>query len=611
MNMDGWMGKILRVNLTQSKFVLEDLDAGLARKFVGGRGLASKMLYDELDPGVDPVSPANKLIFATGPLTGAGPIGGCRYMVVTKGYLTGAIACSNSGGHFGPELKFAGYDLIVFEGKADEPVYLLIEDDRIEIRPAGFLWGKTTGETVESLRKELVQHLGKTDWEAREFRVACIGPGGENLVRISSVLTDDGRHAARSGVGAVMGSKNLKAVAVKGSKSVTLRDGKGFRKFLPVVWETTKKSKTTGTTFPTYGTPAGVAFFNTVGTLPTHNFQEGVFDGAEKISGQVMKDTIVVRDYGCFSCPIRCGKITEVKKEGAVWKGMGPEYETIALLGSSCGIDDLGAVARAGYICDESGIDTISAGGTIACAMELYEKGYLPEEDIGFKLNFGNVEAMLRSVEMIGKKEGFGAVLAEGGYRLASKYGHPECFMGVKKQEFPGYEPRGVKGMGLAMATSNRGACHLRGSTYWSELLGVPKLTDPLTTEGKALLVKEFQNFAAVVDSSGMCIFCFRGIWQEEMVPLLNSVAGLDFTHESMLKAGERIWNLERLFNLRAGLTKEDDTLPRRMLEEPAPRGPAKGHVVPLAEMLEEYYRLRGWDADGVPTEEKLRELEL
>jgi aldehyde:ferredoxin oxidoreductase len=243
--------------------------------------------------------------------------------------------------------------------------------------------------------------------------------------------------------------------------------------------------------------------------------------------------------------------------------------------------------------------------------MELFEKGYLPEEDIGFKLNFGNAEAMLRLVGMIGRKEGFGAVLAEGGYRLAHKYGHPECFMGVKKQEFPGYEPRSVKGMGLAMATANRGACHLRGSTYWSELVGVPKPSDPLTTEGKPLLVKDFQNFAAVVDSSGMCIFSFRGIWQEEMVPLLNSVAGFDFTHEEMLKAGERIWNLERMFNLRAGFTKEDDTLPRRLLEEPAPRGPGKGHVVELAGMLEEYYQMRGWDKNGVPTKEKLRELGL
>jgi aldehyde:ferredoxin oxidoreductase len=609
--MNGWMGKILRVKLTEASVAVEDLDADLARRFIGGRGLASKMLYDEIDPKVDPISPGNKLIFATGPLTGAGPIAGCRYMVVTKGYLTGAIACSNSGGNFGPELKFAGYDFIVFEGKAKEPVYLLIEDDRVEIRSAQFLWGKSIGDTVVSIRNELKENLGKTDWEAKEFRVACIGPGGENLVRISSVITDDGRHAARSGVGAVMGSKNLKAVAVKGSKSVTLHDRKFFKETLSAVWEKTRTAKTTGTTFPTYGTPAGVSFFNTLGTLPTHNFQSGVFDGADKISGQAMKSRFVLRDYGCFSCPIRCGKVTEVREEGAVWKGMGPEYETIALLGSSCGIDDLAAVTKAGYLCDESGIDTISTGGTIACAMELFEKGYLPEEDIGFKLNFGNAEAMLRLVEMTGKKEGFGAMISEGAYRLASKYGHPECFMGVKKQEFPGYEPRSVKGMGLGMATSNRGACHLRGSTYWSELAGIPKPSDPLTTEGKPLLVKDFQNFAAVVDSSGMCIFSFRGIWQEEMVPLLNSVAGFGFTHEKMLKTGERIWNLERMFNLRAGFTKEDDTLPRRLLEEPAPRGPGKGHVVELAGMLEEYYRIRGWDENGVPTEEKLRDLEL
>ncbi|MFH1489429.1 MAG: aldehyde ferredoxin oxidoreductase family protein [Pseudomonadota bacterium] len=609
--MNGWMGKILRVNLSEGAVAVEDLDPGLAKKFLGGRGLASKMLYDEIDPKVDPVSPDNKLILATGPLTGAGAGAACRFMVVTKGYLTGAIACSNSGGNFGPELKFAGYDLIIFEGKAKEPVYLVIEDDRVEIRSARRLWGKNIDETVEQIREELRKEEGKTDWEAREFRMACIGPGGENLVRISSVITDDERHAARSGVGAVMGSKNLKAVAVKGSKSVTLHDPKRFKETLFKTWDKTRLAKTTGDTFPNFGTPAGVSFFNTCGTLPTHNFQAGVFDGADKISGQTMKDTIVKKNYGCFSCPIRCGKVTEVREGEKVWKGMGPEYETLAIMGSSCGVDDLNAIAKANYICDQAGIDTISVGGTIACAMEMSEKGYLPEEDVGFKLRFGDGEALLRLVEMIPKKEGFGADLAEGAYRLAEKYGHPEFFMGVKKQEFPGYEPRGAKGMGLGMATSNRGACHLRGSTYWSELLGIPITTDPLTTEGKASLVRDFQNFASVIDSSGMCIFAFRGIWQEEMVTLLDSITGIGLSHEEMLRTGERIWNLERMFNMRAGLTKEDDTLPKRLLEEPAPRGPAKGHVVELAGMLKEYYEIRGWDENGVPTREKLKELGL
>jgi aldehyde:ferredoxin oxidoreductase len=324
-----------------------------------------------------------------------------------------------------------------------------------------------------------------------------------------------------------------------------------------------------------------------------------------------MKDTIVKNNFGCFSCPIRCGKVTEVMEGDQTWKGMGPEYETLAIMGASCGIDNLNAVAKANYICDEYGFDTISAGGAIACAMEMFEKGYLPEEDIGFKLKFGNGEALVKLVEMIAQKEGFGALLAEGGYRLAKKYGHPELFMGVKKQEFPGYEPRGVKGMGLSMATSNRGACHLRGSSYWAELLGIPEPCDPLITEGKAELVKNFQNFASVIDSSGMCIFAFRGIWQDEMVSLLTSVTGFDFNHDEMLKAGERIWNLERMFNIKAGFTKADDTLPPRLLEEPAPRGPAKGHVVELAGMLEEYYELRGWDENGIPTDAKLKELGL
>jgi aldehyde:ferredoxin oxidoreductase len=605
------MGKIIRIDLSKERIAVEDLDVELAKKFIGGRGFATKILYDELDPRVDPISPENKLIFATGPLTGAGAVAACRYMVVTKGYLTGAISCSNSGGNFGPELKFAGYDFIIFEGKAKEPVYLLIEDDRIEIRSARFLWGKRIDETVALIRRELLENLNKTDWEAREFRVACIGPAGENIVRIASVITDDDRHAARSGVGAVMGSKNLKAVAVKGSQSVLLENPDLFKEVLLKTWDATRKAKTTGDTFPTYGTPAAVAYFNECGTLPTYNFQAGAFDGAENISGQRMKETIVKNNFGCFSCPIRCGKVTEFTEGDRTWKGMGPEYETLAIMGANCGIDDLNAVAKANYICDEQGFDTISAGGAIACAMEMFEKGYIPEEDIGFKLNFGNSEALVKLVEMIAKKEGFGAQLSEGAYRLAEKYGHPEFFMGVKKQEFPGYEPRGVKGMGLAMATSNRGACHLRGSTYWAELVGVPEPCDPLITEGKAELAKNFQNFASVIDSSGMCIFAFRGIWQNEMVALLNSVTGFDFNHQEMLKAGERIWNLERMFNMKAGFTKADDTLPKRLLEEPAPRGPAKGHVVELARMLKEYYELRGWDKNGVPTEAKLKELGL
>ena len=609
--MNGWMGKILRINLSEERHVVESLDPLMARNFIGGRGLASKILYDEIDPAVDPVSPENKIIFATGPLTGTGAAAS-RFMVVTKGYLTGAIACSNSGGNFGPELKFAGYDLIIFEGKAKEPVYLLIEDNHIEIRPASFLWGKVIPETVRLIKQELKERLGKTDWEAREFRVACIGPAGENLVRIAAIVTDDERHAARSGVGAVMGSKNLKAVVVKGSQSINIDNHDQLKKTLLSLWEKFKAAKSTGYNLPTYGTPAGVSVYNECGILPTHNFQYGVFDHAAKINGEEMKRKIVKGSFGCFSCSMRCGRVTEVKEEGKVWKGMGPEYETIAIMGSSCEVDDIAAIAKANYLCDEFGVDTISAGGTVACAMELSERGYLSEDDIGFKLTFGDGEALVKLVEMICKNEGFGKVLGEGGYRLAEKYGHPEFFMGVKKQEFPGYEPRGVKGMGLAYATSNRGACHLRGLTVWSEIVGIPEKVDPLTCEGKALVAINIQNFTSVIDSSGMCIFAFRGgVWHDDMVALLNAVTGVGFDSAEMLKAGERIWNLERLFNLKAGLTKKDDTLPKRLLEEPSPRGPAKGHVVELGKMLPEYYELRGWDQEGVPTEEKLKELGL
>ncbi len=609
--MDGWTGKYLRINLNDGDYVVDDLDEDLARQYLGGRGLATKMYYDEVDPGVDPISPENLLIFATGPLTGVGAVTGCRFAVVTKGYLTDAIASSNSGGNFGPELKYAGYDMIIFEGQADEPVYVLIENDEIEIVSAQEVWGKTIGETVKQVRHELKQNYGKTDWEAREFRIACIGPSGENLVRLATIMTDDGRLAARSGVGAVMGSKNLKAIVVKGTNSLSVRDPEGLMGALLGMWDKIKAARSTGTVYPTYGTPGGVNLVNECGSFPTRNFQSGVFEGASKISGEFMKESIVTRDFGCFSCPIRCGKLTRIKVEGKEVHGKGPEYETLALMGSNCGVDDLTAITEANYILDEYGADTISAGGTIACAMELFEKGYLTEQQVGFPISFGDGKALVKLSEMMAKKEGFGEELAEGSYRLAEKYGHPELFMGVKKQEFPGYEPRATKGMALAYATSNRGACHLRGSTYWAEIVGVPQKVDALTQEGKAQLAKDFQDFAAVIDSSGMCIFAFRGLWKDDMLALLNAVTELGLDLEGMLTIGERIWNLERLFNNAAGYSREGDSLPRRILEEPAPGGPAKGQVVELESMLNEYYELRGWDENGVPTQGKLEELGL
>jgi aldehyde:ferredoxin oxidoreductase len=601
--MYGWIGQTLRIDLKSGKIKKNTLNPELARDFIGGRGLASKLLYDEIDPTIDPLSPKNKLIFVTGPLTGTYAPSSGRYMVVTKAPLTGTIGSSNSGGYFGPELKYAGYDLIIFEGKSKKPVYLWIDDAEVELRSAEHLWGKNTYETEDLIK-------GETDEDAR---VACIGQAGEKLIKFACVMNDKHRGAGRSGVGAVMGSKNLKAIAVKGTGSVKVADKDCFRKATLDCYEKIKANPVTGKGLPRWGTPMLVNVINAHGIFPTKNFLFGVFEGVDKISGETLADKILIRNRGCFGCPIGCGRVTEVTDPKFKGKGEGPEYESIWSLGADCGVDDLGAISKANYICNEMGMDTISVGGTIACTMELSEKGYLPTEDIGLgrKLCFGDAEAIVELTKKAGNRDGFGNILAEGSFRLAEKYGYPELSMGVKKQEFPAYDPRGVQGMALEYATSNRGACHVRGYMISPEIVGLPLPVDRFETEGKADLLKTFQDLTAVVDSSGICLFTTFAIGIAEIRALLKSATGIDYTAESLMIAGDRIWNLERFFNLKAGFTSKDDTLPQRLLKEPMPEGPSKGHVAMLGEMLPEYYKVRGWDENGIPSEAKLKELGL
>lgn len=599
--MKGWVGKILRVDLTRGQWKTEELDRGLARHFIGGRGLGSKILYDEIDPRIDPFSPNNKLIMATGPLTGTSASAAGRYMAITKSPLTGTIACSNSGGHFGAELKFAGFDLVIIEGKAKEPVYLFIEDGKVEIRDAKPLWGKTTHEATDQI-------LSETDMDAR---VACIGPAGEKLVRFACIINDKHRAAGRSGVGAVMGSKNLKAVAVKGSGSVGIWDKEAFRKATLDGFQKVKANPVTSTGLPTYGTAVLVNVINQHGLFPTRNFQEGVFEGAEKISGESMAEQILIRNRACFACPIACGRVTKTTHPKYEYSGEGPEYESDWSLGACCGVDQIDAIGKANYLCDILGLDPISAGVTIACGMELFQRGIITAKEVGRSLHFGDAEAMVEMVRATGYREGFGDALAEGSYRLAEKFGHPEYSMSVKKQEFPAYDGRGAQGMGLQYATSNRGACHVRGYMISPEILGAPQKLDPFETEEKAGWNKAFQDTTAVVDSSGICLFNTFAIGAPEILEYLKAATGVEMTLEELMKAGERIWNLERLFNLKAGITGKEDRLPDRILKEPMPGGPAKGQVVQLEKMLPEYYELRGWDKDGVPTKEKLQELGL
>lgn len=610
----GWTGNVLRIDLNEPRVTVEMLDRRLAEDFIGARGLGTKYLYDEIDPRVDALDARNKLIFATGPLTGTGAPGGSRYMVVTKGPLTGAIGQSSAGGALAMAIKYAGYDMIILEGRSRRPVYLWINDGAVEVRDAAHLWGKTSSETEKTI-------VEQTHPEAK---VACIGPAGENQVRFACVMSDMGRAAGRSGVGAVMGSKNLKALAVRGTQGVKVADKTAFWK---AMMEAYRKIDTPDTEhFHQIGTPGVLSLVKELGVLPTRNFKYGTNSDWEKLSGDRLathQSTRKKMGMACPACPVGCGRVSKITNPRYASSGVGPEYETIGIYGSSCLTNDLDVVTKAGFICNEMGMDTITAAGTIACAMELYEEGHLPLKDVGMPLNFGNAEAVIQLTEDMALRRGFGAILAEGGHRLAARYGHPEFFMGVKKMEFPSYDPRGLQGMGLGYATNSRGACHIRGEVHDLTLYGVAhwRVTmdrnlgpvDPHRWEDKAELAKDVQDWFCVLDSCGMCNFMFFLAMNEDNCrALIEAATGYDMGgHQGFMRTGERIFNLERLFNLKAGLSSKDDTLPSRMLHEPMPDGPAKGLVVHLDQMLPEYYRLRGWSTEGVPTPAKLRDLGL
>jgi len=606
----GYMGKILRVNLSAVDIRLEPLDPDRAKAFIGGRGLGISYLLDETDPLCDPLGPENKLIMMTGPLTGTRAPTGARYMVMTKSPLTGAVTCSNSGGEFPSMIKRAGIDGIIFEGMSPEPTYLWVTDDHAELRSAKHLWGKDTHETTDLL-------LAETHAKAR---VACIGPAGEKGVLFAGIMNEKDRAAGRSGVGAVMGSKGLKAVAVKGTQEIPHYDAEAFK---AVAHEYLKKFKDATKDQPpplrTYGTAITVVGTQNIGVFPTRNFQQGTFEHWEDIGGEALTEKYLVKAKACYACPIACGRVTKIAEGPHQGEGEGPEYETIYSLGSDCGVGDLAALTKANYICNELGLDTISMGATIAAAMEMYEKGILTESQIGRPLPFGDGEGLIEMCRKTAYREGFGDDLALGSLRMAKKYGHPELAIVAKGQEFAGYDPRGEKGMGLAYATSNIGASHMRGDPAYIEILGVPMLIDPLSWEDKPQLVKDWQDVFAVIDSAGVCVFFSvrnyvtptRDIRPEGLVRLLNACTGASYTLKSLVEAGERVVNAERLFLVRAGFSAKDDTLPFRIVGEPMPDGPARGHVCELHKMLPLYYEMRDWDAEGRPRAEKLKALGL
>lgn len=613
MPLGGYTGKILRVNLYKEEVYVESLPEKVLRKWVGGRGLGVYLLLKEINPKVDPLSPENKIILATGPVTGTGfPMSG-RWCSVTKSPLTNTVHDAHSGGKWGPELKFAGFDAIIVEGAAEKPLWLWIHDGKAELRDAKHLWGKDVHSTTDMIIEELKTEIGD---DAKNVKVATIGPAGENLVKFAAILNDKNRAAGRGGHGAVLGSKKLKAIAVRGTLKPKPAKEEVFKGVVAKATDLLKKSAVTSQALPAYGTAVLVNIINRHGIFPTKNFQTGVFPGAEKISGERLAETILVKEKipeeTCWGCPVGCARYSKVEAPPWTGEGGGPEYETIWAFGAQTGVNNLEAIAKANFLCNELGLDTISMGHVIGTFFELVEKGKIPEEKLrGLKVGWGSAEAIVELTWRTAYRSGIGDDLAEGSKILAEKYGAPEVAMVVRGQELPAYDPRGAQGHGLAYATSNRGGCHLRAYLISPEVLGVPELVDRFSTEGKSKLVKHFQDVFAVVDSMVICKFATFALWVNEVADALSSITGWDITPTEVEKIGERIYTAERAFNaLSFGDGKNYDTLPSRLLKEPMPEGPAKGHVVRLGEMLDEYYKLRGWK-DGRPTREKLEELDL
>jgi len=613
-----WAKKLLRVNLTAGTISEEALNMDWANKYLGQRGLATKYFVEEVDPKVDPLSPDNKMIMATGPLTGTCASTAGRYSVITKGALTGAIACSNSGGFFGNEMKNAGYDMVIFEGASKTPVYLFIDNENAQLIDASDVWGTSVWDTEDKI---------KSDHQDPMIRVASIGVSGEKGVKYACVVNDYHRAAGRSGVGTVMGSKNLKAVAIRGTKGVTVKDPVRFFEAANAGKAVLAGNPVTGEGLPAFGTQVLMNVINETGALPSQNHRDVQFDGAHAISAEAMAEPRksdgkpnLVRNAACFGCTIACGRISTIDRthytvaerpEYQVASG-GLEYEAAWALGAATGVDDLDALTFANFICNEQGYDPISFGATVGAAMELYEIGAITDKETGgIELKFGSAKALTDLAELTGKSEGFGAEIGLGSKLLCEKYGHGELSMSVKGQEFPAYDSRGIQGMGLTYATSNRGACHLRSYTVASEVLGIPEKTDPLVHEGKAGLVKAFQDATAVFDSAGICVFTSFAWSLEDVAPQIDAACEGDWSVETLLEVGERIWNLERNFNNAAGFTAADDKLPERLMKDAAKTGPAKGLTSQLDKMLPEYYQLRGWTADGVPTNETLGRLGL
>ena len=598
----GYQGKYLRINLANKTIKEEKINPEWQRKFLGGRGLAARFYYDEIANHIEPFSADNKLILFTGPLTGTSGPATTKIGLATKSPETRQYLCSNGGGFFGPHLKKSGYDGLIVEGKADKPVYILIEDNQIKIEKGENLWGKTTKE-VNKILKEKV---------GREDQVLSCGPAAENRVRLSGIQIGE-RSIGRGGAGAVMASKNLKAIAVKGTGEIAVNEPDKFKNVVKDAISYVRESKANHTK---YGTAQYTAVMNELGCYPTRNFQTGVFDGIDTIAAEYMKKNFFIKNLACFRCPVACSQLCEVKE--GIFKGAksDPEYETIGALGSICGVSDFAAIIKANEICDELGIDTISVGVIIGFAMELFERGYITKNDTGgLELKFGNGIAMVNMIEKIAKREDIGDLLAEGMLGIAEKMPKMQKYMmQVKGLPLAAYDPRGFYGNALTYGTSSRGACHNVGG--WSirdELLSGKY--DRFAAEGKGKLIKSLQDTRGYIDSLGICtvVRSGYGFTDRPQGKVLECLTGYNFTPE-LMTIGERVYNLERLIINREGRFRKDDMIPERLRTEKMPEGQARGHVVSdeiYNTMLNEYYEVRGWDRDGRPTKERLQELSL
>jgi aldehyde:ferredoxin oxidoreductase len=607
--LSGYAGRIAWIDLTDETISVQELEEDIARKYLGGKGLGAYLLYGHLPPHTSPYDPENILIFITGPLSGTVFPAASRSAVITKSPLTGTFLDSYSGGFFGPHMKRSGYDAFVIVGKARNPSYLLVEDGKISIRGAGHLWGLSTSETQNCLKEALKQENGE------RISIATIGQAGEKLVRFSNIINDQ-RAYGRGGTGAVMGSKNLKAVVLRGNRKTPLAYEEAFKAVVRRCREKIAAHPLTkkGGSFPRVGTMMALDLTQETGTLPSRNWQENTSQHAVAINADAFEKHIV-RTRACFACPIGCSRDAKATREGVEYITEGPEYETMYAFGSNCDVKEPEVIIAADKLCDEYGVDTISCGGVIAFAMECYEKGLISEKDTGgIDLSFGNGDALLEVIHLIAKREGIGQLLSEGVKMASGKVkGSSEFAVHVKGMELPGYDPRGMKGQSLTYALSDRGGCHLRSNTLRTELLGVPRVIDRYAYEEKAEMVRDLQLNYAVFDSLIACVFGAYAIAVEDYADALSAITGWSVTPKELRLIAERAWNLTRLFNAREGFTRKDDTLPERLFTQPSTKGPSKGQVVDKASfegMLDEYYDIVGWDRrTGKPTPDKLREL--